>query len=125
VQAGLLTINGRPVSSDAVVHGGDVVCHTLHRHEPPVSAAAVAVLHSDASVLVVDKPPSIAIHACGKYMHNTLLGILRHDGYGELYPIHRLDRWTSGLTLLARDSRTAAEWSGQLKKQQLSKTYLA
>ena len=39
--------------------------------------------------------------------------------------IHRLDRWTSGLTLLARDAPTAAKWSRQLQQQQFTKTYLA
>ena len=100
--------------------------------------------------------------------HNSVLGILRHEGFGSLFrtshaplpaalylvhlcasrhslpgwcgvlwchvcavcvcacvAIHRLDRWTSGLTLLARDAPTAAKWSRQLQQQQFTKTYLA
>jgi len=53
------------------------------------------------------------------------MGILQHNGYKDLYPIHRLDRWTSGLVLLARDAKTASAFNKQLLDKQLHKTYLA
>ena len=68
-----------------MLHNGDVICHSLHRHEPPVTAQEPRVLHCDERLLVVDKPPSLAVHSCGRYWHNTLMGILQHSGYGALY----------------------------------------
>ena len=78
-------MNGAVCDEQTVLHNGDVICHTLHRHEPPVSAAEPRVLHCDEQLLVVDKPSSLAVHSCGRYWHNTLLGILQHRGYGNMF----------------------------------------
>ena len=64
IRLGLLTVNGRPTSPTAVVRASDIVRHRLHRHEPPVRAEPISVLHSDDRLLVVNKPSSIPIHPC-------------------------------------------------------------
>ena len=85
IAAGLITVNGLVSREDTVLQNGDVICHTLHRHEPPVAATEPRLLHCDERLLVIDKPPSLAVHSCGRYWHNTLMGILQHQGYGSLY----------------------------------------
>ena len=64
IERGLVTVNGRTAQADSIVQSGDLITHSLHRHEPPVSAAAIRILHQDEHIIAVNKPPSIAVHAC-------------------------------------------------------------
>ena len=73
MQLGLLTINGQPCTPLTTVASSDLIRHTLHRHEPPVTAQPCAVLHQDDSIVVINKPSSIPIHPCGKYWSETTL----------------------------------------------------
>lgn len=88
--------------------------NTVHRHEPPVVGTPLEILVDDGEVLVVDKPPSIPVHPCGRFRHNTVIFILgKEHGISELYTIHRLDRLTSGVLLFARTQETSQKL-GQL-----------
>ena len=131
ISAGLITVNGAVCSEATVLHNGDVICHTLHRHEPPVADTEPRVLHCDDTLLVVDKPASLAVHSCGRYWHNTLMGVLQHNGYGQLYRQDRAqhmppprsiessryvtDKWTSAC-VRPHNSHTPTgsldEWAG-------------
>ena len=62
--SGLLTVNGRAATVQAIVGPSDIIRHSLHRHEPPITADAVDILHEDTHLLVINKPASIAIHPC-------------------------------------------------------------
>jgi hypothetical protein len=103
----------------------DRVAHTLHRHEVPVSAAPINILYETPELVIVDKPASMPIHPCGKYRYNSLLYILEHDLGERLYSVHRLDRLTSGLVLLARSSAYCASFSKQLFSGRFTKQYIA
>lgn len=81
----------------------------MHRHEPPVSAVPVTVVYSDDDIVVVDKPASVAVHPGGRYRRNTLVCILaKEQQLYDVSPVHRLDRLTSGVMILAK-SKAAAE----------------
>lgn len=54
----------------------------------------IDIVHEDDNILVVNKPPSMPIHPCGQYHHNTLVKILHNEkGMKNLRVIHRLDRY--------------------------------
>lgn len=151
ITQGRILINKNVVTTDAVIQRGDLVSHEMHRHEPPVMDwyqsneqssnqsdskssnqpmsqtpfSSIPIVHQDDQLIVINKPGSIAIHPCGKYWHNTIIAIMRHEGRGELFPVHRLDRWTSGVLLLARDGKSAAKFAQQIQNQQMTKVYLA
>jgi tRNA pseudouridine32 synthase len=61
--------------------------------------------------LVVSKPPSMPTHACGSYRHNSLHSVLRHmrPDIEQLNIVHRLDRLTSGIVILAKTAAKAKE----------------
>ena len=70
--------------------------------EPPVRRD-VAILWSDDDLLVVDKPPHLPVTPGGPWVRNCLLHILGEaTGDGELAPLHRLDRLTSGVVVFSR-----------------------
>ncbi|VDM52370.1 unnamed protein product [Angiostrongylus costaricensis] len=61
-------------------------------------------------LLVVNKPPSLPVHACGQYAIHTVLGQLRYNhNRSGLRVLHRLDRTTSGVLLFAKNYETDVE----------------
>ena len=80
ISYGCITVNSKAVGVDYVVRNGDVIEHLVHRHEPPVlaygngeEAARVRIVADNPELLAVDKPPSVPVHPCGQYYHNSLL----------------------------------------------------
>jgi len=71
----------------------------------------VGVVFEDDQLLVVDKPPDLAVHPSARYLFRTLTHWLRRRGGGtpEAHPCHRLDRETSGVLVCAKTS-AAQSW---------------
>lgn len=103
-----------PVQESDTIELSEAVLHSFlssqQKTETPSSALTKAmVLHESKSFLVIDKVPGIRTEHLAK-------------GY---YPAHRLDKDTSGVLVLARDSLTLAKLQAQWKARQVSKTYIA
>lgn len=109
ITEGRISVNDNSVSTDYRIQGGDVVRHTVHRHEPAVLFYPKdrLVISETEEVVVVDKPPTLPVHPCGAYNRNSLFQILEELHYGKLYTVHRLDRLTSGLTIIAKTPEVA------------------
>jgi 23S rRNA-/tRNA-specific pseudouridylate synthase len=78
-------------------------------------------------VVVVDKPGTLPVHACGGYHVQSLMNLLeaQKEQFGKLYTIHRLDRLTSGLVILGKTSAVAQEWGKSIMNRNCQKSYLA
>lgn len=131
IAAGLIRVDGRPQQPQYEVRDGDRLEHVVHRHEPAVHVAdGVAVIHSaTASLVVANKPSGAPVHPSGPFLHNSLtlwLAVDRPlDGGQEYLPVHRLDRLTSGLTLLATSSASASAVGKQIMDRSVRKHYVA
>ncbi|KAJ3231260.1 RNA pseudouridylate synthase domain containing protein 2 [Chytriomyces hyalinus] len=127
IEAGKISVNHEQKSIDYVLRNGDLVSHSTHRHEPPVSNANISIVFQDDDLLVIDKPPGIPVHPSGRYNHNTVLGILKAPEYGfkNLFSVNRIDRLTSGILLVALRKDKAAELAAQLADRTVEKTYLS
>jgi 23S rRNA-/tRNA-specific pseudouridylate synthase len=186
IEQGRILVSDRRVPITYTIRGGDVLSHTVHRHEPAVlvsdtaasaafataallpssdsgtppteaGAAAAArqqlrqwqlpirVVQETDTLLALDKPCTLPVHPCGGYHSNSLMKIVQdaasmtsgscqvgEDGTGttnenKLYTIHRLDRLTSGLVVLAKTSAVAQEWGQAIQHRDSSvqKLYLA
>lgn len=98
----------------------------MHRHEPPVNQKDVHVIAITNRLVVVDKPPSLPVHPCGRYRHNSVLNILdREKSIRDIYIVHRLDRLTSGLLVFARSPHVSREIAAIIKRNEVTKVYLA
>lgn len=88
---------------------------------------ALDLLHIDAHLLAVDKPPGLAVHRSRLVGDDDdyLMDRLRLQVEGRLHAVHRLDRATSGVLLVARSSEAAAELGRQAMAREMQKTYLA
>jgi 23S rRNA pseudouridine1911/1915/1917 synthase len=93
--------------------------------EPP----PITVIHEDDALLVVDKPPGLALHPTARYHLSTLTHALetRHrNAAGEKPdPAHRLDRETSGLVACGRGSLHTRALKAAFAARQVEKAYLA
>lgn len=126
VKSGRIQVDGKMVHAGYVVQSSQKISHFLHRHEPPVLAGNVSVLHSDSDVITVYKPASVPVHPCGQYRKNTVVGILEaeHD-LAPIFPVHRLDRLVSGLLIFARNAVKAEQFRQQIEAGLLQKEYIA
>lgn len=121
-------INGKAVPSpSSIVKNGDIVSHTLHRHEPPVTAQPIGVVHEDEDFIVIDKPAGVPVHPAGRYNYNSLIEIIRAErGHGfKPLPCNRLDRLTSGIMFIAKNKKAAWEMTEQLTGRTVRKEYVA
>ena len=121
-------INGKAVESvKAVVKNGDVISHTLHRHEPPVTAQPIGIVHEDNDMIVINKPAGVPVHPAGRYNYNCVVEIMRADrGYGwNPLPCNRLDRLTSGIMFIGKHARAADDLSIQIRGRTVKKEYIA
>lgn len=127
MEGGEICVNGRRVGPDYVLRNGDVVSHTLHRHEPPVTAEPVGVIHEDDDMIVIDKPSGVPVHPAGRYKFNSVVEILKAErGAGFMpHPCNRLDRLTSGIMFIAKSVAAAEAMGSRIKQRSVRKEYVA
>lgn len=122
-----MVLNGKPVSPTHVVKNGDIISHTLHRHEPPVTAQPVGVVHEDNDMIVINKPAGVPVHPAGRYNYNSVVEIMRAErGYTfNPLPCNRLDRLTSGVMFIGKHRQAADSLTVQIKDRTVKKEYVA
>jgi 23S rRNA pseudouridine1911/1915/1917 synthase len=137
IKEGLITINGSPVyKSGFSLQPGDLVKASL----PPTKPAqlqpepiALDILYEDDNLIVVNKPAGMVVHPAAGHDHGTLVqAILAHAPQiqgvgGEQRPgvVHRLDKDTSGIILLAKNDAAHHWLQEQFRTRQAQKVYLA
>lgn len=136
VKAGRVRVEGAAERPSYRLRGGEAV--EVEPAEPPPLKAIpedlpVRVLYEDADVVAVDKPAGMVVHAGAGCRTGTLVNALLHrfgalSGVGgEARPgiVHRLDRHTSGVLLVARHDSAHRRLAGQFAARQVEKVYLA
>lgn len=106
---------------------GDVISHTLHRHEPPVTGRPIGIVFEDDEIIVIDKPAGVPVHPAGRYNYNSVVEILRAERHYTFNPCpcNRLDRLTSGIMFIGKTSKAAEDVSLQLRDRTIKKEYVA
>ena len=133
---GDVRVNGLAPRASLPLRFGDAIEITLPPPAPtrPVpEEMAINVVYSDEDVLVVDKPPGLAVHPAPGRPRGTLVNALlaRYPDLEEtgdrLRPgiVHRLDSDTSGLMVVARTETAYRDLSRQIKEHTITKVYLA
>lgn len=133
IQNGALLRDGKPAKQRDKVFSGD----TLHLEAEPENETAwipeslpLSILYEDEDILVVDKPPGIVVHPGAGNTHGTLVNALLHYRKElETIPrggiVHRIDKETSGLLVVAATLRAHASLVEQLQKKSVTRQYLA
>ena len=133
----LVDDTGRQLRANSEVRGGAVTLTVppleIPYHLEPDPSIVVPVVYEDDDVLVVDKPSGLVVHPAPGHWRGTLVNALlaRGDRYGGIAGVarpgivHRLDRDTSGLLIVAKNDAAQASIMAQLKARRIRKTYLA
>jgi 23S rRNA pseudouridine1911/1915/1917 synthase len=136
IEEGFVSVNGRPAKASRLLQRGDRV---VVRVPPPSpldlepEAIPISIVYEDHDLLVVDKPAGMAVHPGAGLSRHTLVNALLArcpdlaGVGGVLRPgiVHRLDKDTSGLLLVAKNDRAHIALSQQLKERTVEKGYLA
>jgi len=133
---GQALVNGRPAKPSSKVRAGDSVSLSVPPPRPTGVVAQdipVTVVYQDESVVVIDKPAGLAVHPGPGHPDMTLVNALLAmcpdiQGIGgEIRPgiVHRLDKDTSGLMMVAKTHQAHNDLSAQIKVRQVTKGYLA
>ncbi len=136
LDAGLVRVDGMARKAAYVVRGGERVAVTMPAPTPfavEPEAIPLCILHEDDDLLAIDKPPGMVVHPAPGARHGTLVHALAHR-LGALPAVgdperpgivHRLDRDTSGVLLVARTRRAHESLARQFRERTLDKVYLA
>ena len=132
IDAGHVTVDGAARPKRHLLEGGERVVVDEPEPEPEaaVAAAEFAVAYEDDDVLVVDKPAGVVVHPARGHRQGTLAQALAGRAAGGEDPerpgiIHRLDRETSGLLVVARNEAAHAALKEQMRERRITREYLA
>ncbi len=136
IEGGHVLLNGAAPKKRAIPEAGDVVRVRIPPPEPSVIAAEeipLEVVYQDAELLVVNKPPGMVVHPAPGHWGGTLVNALLHavgdlSGIGGvLRPgiVHRLDKDTSGLLMVAKTDAAHRALADELRDRRIRRRYVA
>ena len=134
VRDGAVSLNGGACKAAHAVRPGDVVAVMLPEPSlaPQPEGIDIDVVYEDANVLVLDKPAGLVVHPAPGHAAHTLVNALLHRypdlSCGDAFRpgiVHRLDKDTSGLIIVARNERTRLWLVSQFKQGLVQKEYAA
>jgi 23S rRNA pseudouridine1911/1915/1917 synthase len=136
IQSGEVLVNGQLAKPAATLRLGDEIEVRVPAAEDTTirpEALALRVVYESADVVVVDKPAGVIVHPAGSVRSGTLVNAMlyHYPEVAEVGPvgrqgvIHRLDKDTSGLLVLARTVHGLQAVQEQFRKREVWKTYLA
>ncbi len=136
IKNGLVTLAGRPLKASYRVETGDEIQALVPEPEEysvEPEAIPIDVLYEDDDLLAVNKPAGMVVHPGAGNWHGTLVhAVLYHcpalegvGGAGRPGIVHRLDKDTSGVILVAKNDRAHRALQEQFRDRTVEKTYLA
>jgi len=136
IDGGGVLVNGRPAKSSYKVRHGDRILIQPPRPERPGPAAEdipLQILYEDDHLAVINKPADMVVHPAKGNWSGTLVNALRHhfpqlsglNGDYRAGIVHRLDRDTSGVILVAKEEQTHRDLALLFEQRKVFKEYLA
>ena len=136
IKEGHVLVDGRDARANQTVKIGQQIALEMPAPvdaEPQPEALPLAILYQDRDVIVVDKPAGMVVHPAAGHESGTLVNALLHhiddlSGIGgEKRPgiVHRLDRGTSGLMVVAKHDAAHEELARQFADREVEKEYIA
>jgi 23S rRNA pseudouridine1911/1915/1917 synthase len=136
IDAGCVAVDGRRATkAGQALDAGARVRVTLPPEDsaPEAESIPLRIVYEDGDLLVVDKPAGLAVHPSPGHERHTLVNaVLAHcpelsgaGGEGRPGIVHRLDKDTSGLIIVAKNDETHLALAKQLKEREVGKVYVA
>jgi 23S rRNA pseudouridine1911/1915/1917 synthase len=136
IEEGLVLLNGKAAKDSHKVHANDVI-RVVPQERPPLQAEPEAipldVQYEDDDVIAINKPAGMSVHAGAGNSHGTLVNALLGRGQqlsqsdDPVRPgiVHRLDKETSGILLVAKNDFAHAKLSEAFRQRAIRKIYIA
>jgi len=119
-------VDGEPASADTVTAAGTLLEYIADEMPEPPVCFDVTIVYEDYDIMVVNKPANLPCHPAGRYFNHTLWAWLKtHRCIESPTLVNRLDRETSGLSVVAKNSKAEARCRAQFAKRRVVKRYLA
>ena len=134
IESGHVTVDGRAAAARLKLKSGEAVDVALVPRETDAAfepeAIALRVVHEDGDVLVIDKPAGLVVHPGSGNWSGTMLNALLHHApaakeLSRAGIVHRLDKDTSGLLVVAKNEPAQLALVRQLQARTMKRTYLA
>lgn len=136
IREGQVTAGGKPVKASASVTAGmaiDVIVPPPLPIDPAPEDIPLSILYDDDDIVVVDKPAGMVVHPAAGHASGTLVNALLHQvkglsgigGRSRPGIVHRLDRGTSGVLVVAKHDRAHQALSRQFHDRTVHKVYVA
>ena len=133
LKGGHLTVEGASPEARRVVHGGEEVRLSPPQaagESPPAQPFPLTIVYEDAEILVIDKPAGLVVHpGAGNPDHTLMNALLAHAPALALVTragiVHRLDKDTSGLLVVAKTIAAQTSLVRQLQARTMGRTYTA
>lgn len=134
IESGHVSLDGQPARTKTTVLGDEtVVVHPQPAAEDQAfkpEAMALQIVHEDDAIMVLDKPAGLVVHpAAGNWSGTLLNGLLHHwpalAGVPRAGIVHRLDKETSGLMVVAKTLEAHTDLVRQLQARSVKREYLA
>jgi 23S rRNA pseudouridine1911/1915/1917 synthase len=137
INDGLVQVNNKAVKQNYKVKANDMVHVEIpepEKLEIKAEDIELDIVYEDADLLVVNKPQGMVVHpAAGNYTGTLVNALMKHCGdnlsaiNGIIRPgiVHRIDKDTSGLLLVAKNNRAHIKLAKQIKDHSLSRRYIA
>lgn len=118
--------SGEPAAVDDVYQPHTFVWFHRDLSDEKAVPGRIHVVHRDERIVVIDKPPFLSTIPRGKHVQQSVVVRLRAElGMPELSPLHRLDRVTSGLLVLATEKHWRADYQTMFQRGEVQKRYRA
>ncbi|HEY2839680.1 MAG TPA: RluA family pseudouridine synthase, partial [Pirellulales bacterium] len=136
INAAQVTVDGRRVKAAHRLRAGErisVVLTELARPLPQAEEIALDILYEDEWLAAINKPPGMVVHPAKGHWSGTLTAALQFHfnqlstagGASRPGVVHRLDRDTSGVIVIAKDDRTHRQLAAQFENRTIEKEYFA
>ena len=126
IDNGLLTVNGQKCESNLILKAGWLTENTVHNKTEPDVSNDLKLVFEDENILVINKPSPLPMHPSGRFNRNTLTHFLKLAFPNQtLKIVHRLDANTTGVIILAKNSKIATLLGNQFQNNTVKKQYLA
>jgi 23S rRNA pseudouridine1911/1915/1917 synthase len=136
IETGNILLNQKPTKPSVRLKAGDVVSGTLPKPKPlslQPEPIPLDIIYEDSSIIVIDKPPGMVVHPAYGNPSGTLVNALLYHCKdlaginGILRPgiVHRLDKDTSGVMVVAKDDEAYHQLTKQFKNRTVEKVYVA
>lgn len=120
-----VVVNDKKARPSKILAESDVVELKTNEDNEPDSNTNYSVIYEDENLIAVNKPADLPCHPSGAYFHKTLWYLIVNDLKIKAHIVHRLDRETSGVVIMAKNTIMAKEISELFVRKQIQKTYIA